>query len=220
MSFERGDVRAGRSRRGRAVLALICATAGIALGSALALTLHRAPAGSNATLGARPAAASLLVKQAAPPLDLVDQNGSRVTLAALKGRVVLLTFMDPVCTQLCPIMGRDIAAMEQKLPSSIAPELLIVSVAPGRTNADVEHFLSTNLSTQWLPGWHWLIGPDPTSLQLAWLHWRIAVQATPTDINHDEVLEVIDPHGYLRATFPAPLPIDDAVSAITRVASA
>jgi hypothetical protein len=44
------------------------------------------------------------------------------------------------------------------------------------------------------------------------------VNPTPTDINHDEILEVIDPHGYLRVSFPAPLPVDDVVSAISTVA--
>jgi cytochrome oxidase Cu insertion factor (SCO1/SenC/PrrC family) len=219
MAIQRGAWRVGWPRRGRAALTLACGVAGIGLGSLLAIATHHTVAGTSASLSSRQSVPSLLRKQAAPPFTLVDQDGATVSLAAQKGRVVLLTFMDPVCTALCPVMGRDIAAVEQKLPNWIHPELLIVSVAPGRTNADVEHFLSINLSsTAWLSGWHWLLGPNAASLELTWLHWRVEVSPTPTDINHDEILDVIDPHGYLRATFPAPLPVDDVVSAIATVA--
>jgi len=219
MSFQRGWWRVGRSRRGRAVLAVACSVAGIGLGSLLALATRHPVAANSASLQPGQPRPALLTRQSAPPFTLVDQNGATVSLAAQRGRVVLLTFMDPVCTALCPVMGRDIAAVEQKLPRAIRPELLVVSVAPGRTKADVEHFLSSNLaSTSWLSGWHWLLGPNAASLQLTWLHWHIEVDPTPTDINHDELLDVIDPHGYLRVTFPAPLPVDDVVSAITTVA--
>ena len=218
MPFLRGWWRVGRSHRGRAVLTVACAIAGVALGSLLAVaSRHTSAATTTVTHGS--SGAALLTKQAAPPFTLLDQDGATVSLAAQKGRVVLLTFMDPVCTALCPVMGRDIAAVEQKLPNGIHPELLIVSVAPGRTKADVDHFLNTNLSSaSWSGDWHWLLGPNAAALELTWLHWHVQVSPTPTDINHDEILDVIDPHGYLRVTFPAPLPVSDVVSAITTVA--
>ncbi len=208
-----------RSRRGRTVFAAICVLAGVGLGTVLSMAFRSAagagePRASNAAAVATP----LLARRAAAPFTLEDQSGAPISLAAQRGHVVLLTFMDPVCTVLCPVMGRDIAAVEQQLPKGVDPELLIVSVAPGRSNADVQKFVSTNLSSPWLPGWHWLIGPDDASLRLAWLHWNITVQPTADDINHDSILNVIDPEGYLRVSFPAPLPVSDVVSAITTIA--
>jgi cytochrome oxidase Cu insertion factor (SCO1/SenC/PrrC family) len=114
-------------------------------------------------------------------------------------------------------MGKDIGAVEKQLPSSIHPVLLIVSVAPGRTQADVATFLSKE-TPGWLPGWHWLLGPDEVSLKLVWAAWHITVIPTPTDIAHDAVLDIIDPAGYLRVTYPAPLSIPDVVHAITTIA--
>ena len=97
--------------------------------------------------------------------------------------------------------------------------LLIVSVAAGRTQADVDKFMATE-TPGWRSGWHWLLGPDEAALKLTWAHWHIAVIPTAGDINHDAVLNIIDPSGSLRAVYPAPLPIDDVVHAITTIAHA
>jgi cytochrome oxidase Cu insertion factor (SCO1/SenC/PrrC family) len=193
---------------------MLCLLSGVGIGVVLSLTLraHSSQA-TGASSSANQVIGSPLARQPAPPFTLTDQNGDEVSLASQKGHVVLLAFMDPVCVQLCPVLGRDIAAVEQKLPAAINPDLLIVSVNSGRTSADVQHFVSTNLSTPWLPGWRWLIGPNDAALKLTWLHWNVSI--TPP---HDNVLDVIDPQGFLRVTYPAPLFVDDVVSVITKVA--
>ena len=43
----------------------------------------------------------------APGFQLTDQNGQPVSLASLRGKVVLMTFLDPVCTTDCPIIGAE-----------------------------------------------------------------------------------------------------------------
>ncbi|HEX5289314.1 MAG TPA: hypothetical protein VFX25_10610, partial [Streptosporangiaceae bacterium] len=42
----------------------------------------------------------------APGFSLTDQNGRTVSLASLRGKVVLMTFLDPVCTSDCPIIAQ------------------------------------------------------------------------------------------------------------------
>jgi cytochrome oxidase Cu insertion factor (SCO1/SenC/PrrC family) len=190
----------------------------IAVGSLTAgITLALTVGAARATKPIVPAPDYLLSKQPAPAFTLTDQNGTPVSLAAEKGHVVLLTFMDPQCTLLCPIMGQDIAAVEKRLPKGLDPVLLIVSVAPGRDRADVDHFIATG-HLNWLAGWHWLLGPSDVALKLAWASWHIAVEPTAGDVNHDALLDVIDSSGHLRVTFPAPLPVSDVVSAIDTVA--
>jgi hypothetical protein len=43
----------------------------------------------------------------APGFQLTDQSGRPVSLASLRGKVVLMTFLDPVCTSDCPIIGAE-----------------------------------------------------------------------------------------------------------------
>lgn len=155
-----------------------------------------------------------LTRQTTPPFTgLVDQNGREVSLADERGHVVLLAFMDPLCVNLCPILGRDIVAVEQGLPKTVKPVLLIVSVMPDRTPANVATFIKTNLTTQWSPGWHWLLGPTAT-LEIDWLKWGVPLQPPKTNF-----LDVIDPQGYVRVDYPAPLFVSDVVQAVTTVAN-
>jgi len=43
----------------------------------------------------------------APPFSLTEQHSRAVSLASLRGKVVLLTFLDPVCTSDCPLEAQE-----------------------------------------------------------------------------------------------------------------
>jgi cytochrome oxidase Cu insertion factor (SCO1/SenC/PrrC family) len=208
---------AGWSRRSKVAVIVIGLLAGVGGGVLVALALRPHVAPPVAFSAPSNSAGATLARQAAPPFTLTDQNGNPVSLAAERGHVVLLTFLDPQCRQLCPIVGKDIGAVEKQLPAWVHPVLLIVSVAPGRTLADVNTFLAKE-SPGWLPGWHWLLGPNDASLKLTWLKWHIAVIPTAADIEHDALLDVIDPEGYLRVTYPAPLYVSDVAADIIKIA--
>ena len=52
---------------------------------------------------------------AAPAFALTDQDGQPVSLASLRGKVVLLTFLDPVCTADCPLIAQEFRAADLML---------------------------------------------------------------------------------------------------------
>jgi cytochrome oxidase Cu insertion factor (SCO1/SenC/PrrC family) len=205
------------SKRGQALIAIVAVVAGLSIGAVASLAMHP-HATASAPVEISPSTNVIgapLSRQPTPALTgLTDQNGKQISLGDEKGQVVLVAFMDPLCVNLCPTLGRDIVAVEQALPKGIKPVLLIVSVESGRTPADVQHFINTNLSTKWAPGWHWLIGPSDAALKLTWLAWGEPLEDPKTNY-----LDIIDPHGYLRVTYPAPLYVTDVVSAIKKIAS-
>ena len=51
----------------------------------------------------------------APDFTLTDQNGKPVTLSSLRGQVVLLTFLDPVCVSDCPLIAQEFRQAGQLL---------------------------------------------------------------------------------------------------------
>jgi cytochrome oxidase Cu insertion factor (SCO1/SenC/PrrC family) len=185
----------------------------VGLGGTIAV--NRLLSGAHPAAAASAASAEYLPMsrqpQAAPDFMLHDQAGRAVSLSGLRGQEVLLTFMDPQCTSMCPIVGQEIGAIESSLPSNVKPVLLIVSVAPNRTAADVSTFTS---HVTWRPGWHWLLG-NQAQLQAVWATYHIAVQPSPTDVAHDETLYVVDPYGRIAAGYNAPLPIGLVASTIT-----
>lgn len=66
----------------------------------------------------------------APELGLVDQHGAAVTLASLRGKVVVLTFAFAHCQTICPTLVKRIQGAAGEMPVDV--ELLIVTLDPWR----------------------------------------------------------------------------------------
>jgi cytochrome oxidase Cu insertion factor (SCO1/SenC/PrrC family) len=149
--------------------------------------------------------------QPAPDFTLPDQAGQSVSLSSLRGKEVLIAFMDPQCTAQCPIMGQQLGSVEKSLPAGVRPVLLVVSVAAGRSAGDVATFTS---HVTWQPGWHWLLG-NQAQLQAVWAMYHVGVQPTAGDVLHDQPLYIVNPQGLMSVAYNAPLPIDAVAAAIT-----
>src|SRR6201999_2740610 len=66
----------------------------------------------------------------APAFALRDQTGALVSLRSLRGRAVVLGFMDSQCKQACPVEGRMLAAAVDRVPPALRPRLVVVRVDP------------------------------------------------------------------------------------------
>jgi len=137
----------------------------------------------------------------APPFSLRDQDGKLVRLGALRGRTVVVAFMDSWCTSECPIEAAQFAAAFRSLPASVRPQLVVVSVDLADTPTSV-----ARAARKWhLPdGFEWLLG---THAQLApvWRAYGIAVRPTKGgDVEHSDAFYVIDRNGDERAGFLSP----------------
>ena len=136
----------------------------------------------------------------APLFRLRDQHGRTVRLAALRGRPVVLAFMDSLCKSECPIEAAQLAAAVRPLPGASRPRLVVVSVDLADSPKSV-----ARAARKWhLPaGFEWLLG---THAQLApvWRAYGIAVLPTKGDVAHSDAFYVIDRNGDERAGFIAP----------------
>ena len=65
----------------------------------------------------------------ATQFHLVDQRGDPVSLSSLHGRVVALTFLDPVCTSDCPLIAQELRLTDQMLGTSAGPVEMVAVVA-------------------------------------------------------------------------------------------
>lgn len=137
-------------------------------------------------------------RRPAPALRLADETGRTVSLNGLRGRSVVLAFMDPLCKEECPIEGRALAAAERQVAPSQRATVLIVSVNPKATGAD-----ATAASRKWGISAHWLLGSH-ARLARVWRAYGISVIPTRNDIVHSTAVYVIDRRGFERAGFIAP----------------
>lgn len=176
---------------------------GVGIGTALHFALRSHPADAAARLDLpklHGQATWPAGRRRAPAFSLRDQEGRLVSLTALRGRPVVVAFMDPLCREECPIEGRGLALAERQVAPAQRPTLLIVSVNPLARGRDARAATRTWGITG---DWHWLLG---THAQLApvWRAYGITVLPTRKDIVHSTAVYLVDRRGFERAGFLAP----------------
>jgi cytochrome oxidase Cu insertion factor (SCO1/SenC/PrrC family) len=135
--------------------------------------------------------------------QLTDQHGRTVSLASLRGKVVLLTFLDPVCTSTCPLIAQEFRAADQLLGASARRVELVAIVANPIYHqvTDIQAFDRQENLNQ-VPNWLYLTGSLP-QLQQVWKNYGIAAQILPAGsmIGHSENAYVISAAGKIREEF-------------------
>ena len=158
----------------------------------------------------------------APDFSLRDQAGRPISLRSLRGRPVVLAFIDPVCRNLCPLEAKTLNGVPAALPAASRPVIVAVSVNPwNQTAADLR---LDREKWHLVPEWRWALG-SYAALSRVWAQYAIGVQVhtktlagvTVHTVDHTEAAYVIDPQGYERALFLYPYRSGDVVNAVRRV---
>lgn len=144
----------------------------------------------------------------APGFTLRDQQGRLTSLAQFRGKIVLLTFIDPECHQICPLTTQSMVQAVKMLGPRAASQiqLLGVDANPLKTKiADVADYTHTHE----LEGrWRFLTGPLP-QLKRIWRAYHVYVAVGKGDIEHTAVVFLIDRNGYERNLFTTPMSYED-----------
>jgi len=148
-------------------------------------------------------------RRPAPNFVLRDQNGDPVSLSAYRGRPVIVTFIDPLCRNLCPLAAHILNVVDHQLPPARRVPIIAVSVdIYADTRADM---LLDVRRWSLVPQWHWAVG-TPSQLAAVWKAYEVGVSVitrkaagvTEHIVEHDEIAFVVDGKGYERALFGWP----------------
>jgi cytochrome oxidase Cu insertion factor (SCO1/SenC/PrrC family) len=134
---------------------------------------------------------------------LTDQHGRTVTLASLRGKAVLLTFLDPVCSSDCPLIGQEFRQAAQLLgPSARQVELVAIVLSPTYRSVAVLQAFDQQEGFQNVPNWLYLTGTLP-QLQQVWHAYGMIAQDLPAGAMtlHNDQAYVIDKAGHVREEF-------------------
>jgi cytochrome oxidase Cu insertion factor (SCO1/SenC/PrrC family) len=136
----------------------------------------------------------------APGFTLTDQAGHALSLAGFRGKAVVLEFMDPHCTDICPIVSQEFITAYRDLGRD-ASHVVFLAVNVNRYHlqvADVTAFSAEQHLTT-IPAWHFLTG-SYASLQAVWNAYNIEVEAPSpnADVIHSSTMYFIDPDGQER----------------------
>jgi cytochrome oxidase Cu insertion factor (SCO1/SenC/PrrC family) len=137
----------------------------------------------------------------APAFQLTDQYGRPASLARLRGKVVLLTFLDPVCTSDCPLIAQEFRASDQILGRAAGDVELVAIVAnPIYLSVAYTQAFDQQEGLTALPNWLYLTG-TLGQLQRTWQNYSVAAEilAAGGMIAHSDVAFVIDASGHVRS---------------------
>ncbi|MDX6389785.1 MAG: hypothetical protein QOJ73_848 [Streptosporangiaceae bacterium] len=136
----------------------------------------------------------------APAFNLTDQHGRAVTLASLHGKVVLLTFLDPVCSSDCPLIAQEFRQAGQLLAAdSRHVELVAVNYNPLYTQLAYTRAFDHQEGLDTVANWLYLTSPR-AQLQQVWRNYGLPMQILPAGsmIGHGDYAFVIDQAGHVR----------------------
>ena len=178
-----------------------------ALGGAALIVLGAAPmAVAQASPNADPILAESIVGPAvrldypAPGFALTDQYGRTVTLASLRGKVVLLSFFDPVCTAGCPPIGPEFRKAAALLGGDQV-ELVGIVLSPVYRPVRTLRAFDRREGLGQVPGWLYLTG-TLSQLHQVWHGYGITAQdLSGAAALHTEEAYVIDAAGRVRQKF-------------------
>jgi cytochrome oxidase Cu insertion factor (SCO1/SenC/PrrC family) len=178
-----------------------------ALGAIAVIVVGAAPmAFASANRNADPIIAQALagdsgpINEPAPGFTLTSQDGHQVSLSSLRGKVVLLTFLDPVCTTDCPIIAQELRAADAMLGAKAGgTELVAVVANPTYTSTAFTAAFTRQEGLSQVSNWLYLTG-SLSQLVPVWHQYGIQVQNLPAGAMsaHNDLAFVISATGRLR----------------------
>lgn len=162
-----------------------------------------------------------LRKVASPDFSLRDQRGTEVSLRALRGRVVVLTFIYTNCPDICPLTLLGFRESFEMLSDSERENVAFVAITvdPERDTWEVLEAYSARFDLNSVPGWHALSG-NRAELEPIWglygidafkvrqeVESHVSGSGRPLEVSHTDAIYVIDADGnqrvLMRSTFEA-----------------
>jgi cytochrome oxidase Cu insertion factor (SCO1/SenC/PrrC family) len=170
-------------------LVIITATAW----GATLLIIHRHQATvqvSNSGIGGFP-----LSGKPAPDFKLTDQFGQAVSLSSLRGREVVLAFIDARCTTLCPLTAEILYDARAQLGSSAAKQIALVAVNANPTATSIPEVQAWSIKHGMLHQWLFLTG-TAKQLQSVYRSYQVYDQVGSDGSSiHDPAMFIIDAKG-------------------------
>jgi cytochrome oxidase Cu insertion factor (SCO1/SenC/PrrC family) len=189
---------AATSASGRSVIAL--GATGVVLVGAAPLAAASVNRNADPIVARSVAGAPVTLDLPAPGFRLVSQSGRPVSLASLRGRVTLLTFLDPVCAG-CAVIARELKAADAMLGGA-GRQVAIVAIAATPTHLDTTFIraFDHNDGMATVPNWMFLTG-TLGQLQQVWARYEHVVPNMMGGAMtvHSSVAFVIDRAGRIRA---------------------
>ena len=123
-----------------------------------------------------------------------------MSLSGLRGKVILLTFLDPVCVTDCPLIAQEFRQAGQMLgAASRRVDLVAVNLNPLYSQISYTQAFDQQERLAGVPDWLYLTS-SPARLRQVYAGYGVASQTLPGGamLGHSDIAFVIDASGRLR----------------------
>ena len=150
----------------------------------------------------------------APDFELTDQDGKRVSMRALRGRPVIVTFLYTHCEDTCPLQAQTVRGALDELGHDV-PALAIAVDPPNDTPRSARKFLAEQRASGRLD---FVLGTR-AELRPVWDGFgRIQPQSVKRE--HQARFTLVDARGYQRVGYPGSEATPERLAARPRAAGA
>lgn len=135
----------------------------------------------------------------APDFALTAQDGTRITLADLRGKVTAVTFIYASCADTCPLLTAKLVGVQKRLPPARV-RFVAITVDPERDTPEVLRQYAAAHGARG-EAWAFLTG-SADEIRSAAQGYGIYVKRNPGgDVDHTFLTSVIDADGVLRVQY-------------------
>jgi protein SCO1 len=138
----------------------------------------------------------------APAFALTSQDGTRVSLADLRGKIVAVTFIYTSCTDTCPVLTALMAHVQDKLGQDFGERVAFVSITvdPERDTPEVLKQYADTFGAD-LKGWAFLTG-DPAAIRDITRRYGVfAAKNAKGEVDHTFLTSIVDRNSMLRVQY-------------------
>jgi protein SCO1/2 len=138
----------------------------------------------------------------APEFTLTNHDGKRVTLRALRGKVLAITFIFASCTDTCPLLTAKMAGIQNRLGSDFGSKVSFVSITvdPERDTPEVlKRYAEAHKANA--TGWVFLTGTQAEIRDVAKRYGIYYKKTRRGDVDHTFLTSIVDQSGILRVQY-------------------
>jgi protein SCO1 len=138
----------------------------------------------------------------APEFTLTKQDGKRLALKELRGKVLAITFIFASCTDTCPLLTAKMVGIQDRLGSAFGTQVFFLSITVDSerdTPAVLKRYAEAHRANT--AGWAFLTGSEAEIREVAKSYGIYYKKGPRGDVDHTFLTSLVDPSGILRVQY-------------------
>lgn len=147
------------------------------------------------------------IDRPAAPFALLDQSGTPVSSSQFKGKTLIVTFLDPVCTDTCPLIASELREADEQLTPTERANTDVIAIAdnPIFHSVSSAHLFTDREGMASLPNWYFLTSPSLKTLAAVWQSYGVGLSVPQNGVMivHPDLVYIVNSAGVERWMIPA-----------------